>query len=135
MGCVWGTCKYWFLFKAAVCGGTDALKQEVHNGVVRISSWDIPLIAWPNVARPKIEGPINTCLAAATKPRDLRHTPMLGGPDNHRALQGQLVSVGIGRWRSIFSSWRSLVQTLCNDLQCPRRKSIALSSIRHSDTC
>lgn len=62
-----------------------------------ISSWDIPLIAWPNVVRPKIEGPINTCLAAATKPRGLQCTPMLTGPDNHRALQG---TAGVsGDWK------------------------------------
>lgn len=38
------------------------------RNVVRVSSGDVPLIALPNVTRLKIEGPINTCLAAATQP-------------------------------------------------------------------
>lgn len=38
------------------------------KSVVQVSSRDVPLIALPNVTRLKIEGPINTCLAAATQP-------------------------------------------------------------------
>lgn len=63
VGRVLGVCKYWF-FKASIYDWAQVLEWSV----IQASSGDIPLITPPNATRIKIEGPINTCLTAPTRP-------------------------------------------------------------------
>lgn len=105
------------------CVNIDSLKLESVGSVgmnesslrrcsVRASSGDAPLFAPSNVTRLKITR-TNQYLSHCCNPTDdLQHKPMLRGLDNHSALQGQLVSGGIGGWRSNCSCERRLVQIL-----------------------
>lgn len=97
-------CKYWF-FRASICDWTKVLEWSV----VRASSGDTPLISLPNVTRLKIEGVINTCLAAATRPMTCYAMRCSEAWIITRLRGDSWCQEGI--WRSIYTSERSLVQT------------------------